>query len=300
MKNQIMKSAGIKYLIVLLMTVVLTHSLSAQDVIVTNEGDTLNCKITNIKSDNILFTFRYNGEIRNSLLPLSKVKFYQRDYYQKSEVPKGSTVGNKFYPHFRLAINGGWSYRIAGLPDNIQTELKQYLKGLKSGYDIGLDMSYFFSEQYGIGLKYSYDGAKNELSDIYVTLPDGTIKTGMMSDDISINYVGPFFAMRYLNASQKNGLLMNLGLGYTAYKNDAVMIDSYRITGNTLGLGIEIGYDFGISDNFAVGIMASYLSGVLIKVVVNDGTNIETVTLDKGSYENLARINLTIGLRFIK
>ena len=51
--------------------------LSAQDLIVTTKGDSLNCKITKVKPDYIYFTFNNNGHTQNSLLPSSDVDYYQ-------------------------------------------------------------------------------------------------------------------------------------------------------------------------------------------------------------------------------
>ena len=42
--------------------------INAQDLVVTDEGDTLNCKITKIKGDFVHFTFKYGDEVRNTLL----------------------------------------------------------------------------------------------------------------------------------------------------------------------------------------------------------------------------------------
>jgi hypothetical protein len=84
-----------------------TTSLHAQDLIVTNEGDSLNCKITKIKSENVFFTFKYKDEIRNTLLPINQVKYHQYNYFQQSEVPSDIVKNKEIYPRFRASINGG-------------------------------------------------------------------------------------------------------------------------------------------------------------------------------------------------
>lgn len=274
--------------------------LFSQDLIVTNEGDSLNCRITKIKTDNIYFTFKHKDEIRSTLLPLNQVKFHQYNYYQTSVVPADKVVGNEIYPHFRAAINGGWSYRVAKLADNIPSDFERYMKDLKSGYHYGLDLSYYFSEQLGIGLKYYVYKSKNSIDDIYVTRPDGSTQNGKMSDDISIDFIGPFFSTRLLNATKKNSLILNLGIGYMGYKDKTVLITDYTIKGNTLGLCWDIGYDIGISENLAIGFQFSYMIGTLTKYELFDGTKTETIKLEKDNYESLSRIDLSIGLRFNK
>lgn len=52
-----------------------------QDLVVTKKGDTLNCRITKNKSTEIHFTYQYNGEVRESILPKSHIAAYQLGYY---------------------------------------------------------------------------------------------------------------------------------------------------------------------------------------------------------------------------
>lgn len=61
-------------------------SVLGQDVVVTRKGDTLNCRITKIKSSVIHFTYQYNGEVRHSILPKSHIAVYQLGYFTKDSV----------------------------------------------------------------------------------------------------------------------------------------------------------------------------------------------------------------------
>ncbi len=295
-----MKNIILKYCFVLISVTVFSISIHAQDLIVTSEGDSLNCKITKIRADNMYFTFKHKDEIRSTLLPLGQVRFHQYNYYQVSEVPADKVLGNEIYPHFRAAITGGWSYRVAKLAKNIPSDFEQYIKDLKSGYQYGLDLSYYFSEQLGFGFKYCNYRSKNEIDNVNVTLPDGSSQYGKMSDDISINFIGPFFSTRLLNADKKNSLLMNLGIGYMGYKDKAVLISDFLIKSNTLGLCWDIGYDIGLSENFAIGFQFSYMIGTLTQYKLSDGVNTQTVKLEKGNFESLSRIDFSVGLRFNK
>ena len=81
-------------------------NLQAQDLIVTNNGDSINCKITNITKEYVHFTFKYKEEIRNTLLPVDQIATQQKKYFSVAEVPANYTLKN-IYPHFRIAIDGG-------------------------------------------------------------------------------------------------------------------------------------------------------------------------------------------------
>ncbi len=295
-----MQNSILRQIIVIVAITIISFSSQAQDLIVTSEGDSLNCKITRIKLDNIYFTFKHKEEIRSTLLPKSQVLFQQYNYYQISEVPADKVVGNEVYPHFRAAINGGWSYRVAKISNSVPSDFKQYAKDLNSGIHYGLDLSYYFSEPLGVGFKYYNYKSKNKIDNIYISFIDGQTQYGKMSDDISINFIGPFFSTRMLNTDKKNSLLMNLGIGYMGYKNNAVLISDYTIRGNSLGLSWDIGYDIGLSENFAIGFQFSWMVGTLTQVEISDGSRTETIKFDKENFENLSRIDLSIGLRFNK
>jgi hypothetical protein len=288
-----------KAFFVIISVAMVSISMRAQDLIVTNEGDSLNCKITKIKTDYLYFTFKYKDEIRSTLLPLGQVKFHQYNYYQLSEVLADEVVGNDLYPHIRAAINVGWSYRVAKLAENIPSDFEEYMSDLKSGYHYGFDVSYYFTEQLGLGFKYFNYKSKNEIDNIYVTPPSGPTQYGKMSDDISISFMGPIFSTRLLNADKKNSYLLNLGIGYMGYQDQAVLISDYTINGNTVGFCWDIGYDIGLSENLALGFQFSYMIGMLRQYELFDGVTTETVILED-NFESLSRIDISIGLRFIK
>lgn len=277
-----------------------SFSAQSQDLIVTSQGDSLNCKITKVKTEHIYFTFRHKEEIRNTLLPVAQIAYYQFGFYQTPEVPLHQAVGNEIYPHFRVAISGGWSYRIGKVSESVPSDFEQYIRDLKSGYHYGLDLSYYFSEQLGVGLKYNKYKSKNSADHIYVDQPDGTTQLGKMSDDISIHFIGPMLSMRLMDADKKNSFLMNVGMGHMDYKDAAVLISDFTIKGSTLGLCWDFGYDIGISENLVMGCQLSLMIGTLYQYKVSDGRHTETVKLEEEEYENLSRIDLSIGLRFVK
>jgi len=287
-------------LLILTVLIFVSNSIFSQDLIVTNEGDSINCKITKVKTDNIYFTFKHKDEIRSTLIPISKIKTHQFDYFQTSEVPKDKVVGYENYQHFRIAINGGYSYQTAKVAESVPSDFKDYIKELKSGYHIGGDLTYFFTKPLGIGFKYYLFKSSNSVDNIYLEDTDGNRTYGNMSDDLTISFIGPTFATRLLSHDKKNAFLMNLSLGYMGYSNDKVIIDKYIMTGSTIGLSFDIGYDIGLSDNLSLGFQLSFLTGTLFEYDWKDGTTTETINLEKGEYESLNRIDFSLGLRLSK
>ncbi|MGQ1948699.1 hypothetical protein ACT3CD_16530 [Geofilum sp. OHC36d9] len=287
-------------LLILGILIFVSNSIFSQDLIVTNGGDSINCKITKVKKDNIYFTFKHKDDIRSTLLPVSNIKTHQFDYFQTSEVPKDKVVGYENFQHFRIAINGGYSYQISKVAESVPSDFKDYIRELKSGYHFGGDLTYYFTEPLGFGFKYYLFKSSNSLDNIYLEDNDGNRTYGRMSDDLTILFIGPTFSTRLLNHDKKNAFLMNLSLGYMGYSNDKVIIDKYKMTGSTMGLSLDVGYDIGLSENLSLGFQISFLTGTLFEYDWNDGTKIETIELEKGEYESLNRIDFSVGLRFSK
>ena len=278
----------------------ISNSIFSQDLIVTKQGDSINCKITKVKTDNIYFTFKHKDEIRSTLLPLSSIETHHFDYFQTGEVTKGQVVGYENYQHFRFALNGGFSYRTARVSEAIPSDFRDYTGKLKSGYHFGGDLTYYFTETLGFGFKYYLFKSSNSMDNIYLEDIDGNRIYGKMSDDLTISFIGPTFSTRLLNHNKKNAFLSNVSLGYMGYSNDKVLIDKYKLNGSTLGLSLDISYDIGLSDNLSLGFQISYLKGTLLKYKLNHGSTTETIDLDEGEYESLNRIDFSVGLRFGK
>lgn len=150
--------------IILNLTPVFLH---AQDLIITTGGDSVNCKIINIKNDNIYYEFKHNREIRNTLIPSSIVRQYQYNYFQPGTTAITTASYNKDYPKNRLAVSGGYSYRIAKIYDDIPGALKNHLKEMKSGRSFGMDISHYFSESLGTGFKFNIFNSESSMDDAH-------------------------------------------------------------------------------------------------------------------------------------
>lgn len=200
-------------------------------------------------------------------------------------------------PRFRIAFQGGWSYRLAKVLD-VESELKEYLKGLKSGFHLGVDGAFFFTENYGAGLKYAYFNAKNEMDNVTVTTPDGESKTGTMQDKTNIHYFAPEFWSRFPFAENKLVLLAGASIGYLRYIDNATLVDPLTITGGTVGVGFDIGLDYMITPRFGVGANLGLIGGSLSSLKYDDGTSETTVNLEDNQRENLTRLDISAGVRW--
>lgn len=299
--NNFLNHTSMKRILIfgILLSISLFNSqLKAQDLIVTAEGDSLNCLISKIEIDYLYFSFKYKNEVRNTLIPISQVKTFRKNYFNVPELPQQIVLTREMFSTLRFAVNGGFSNRTAKLPENLPGELKQYTKDLVTGNNFGLDFTYFLSKSSGIGLKYSGHFSSNSIDRISVTTPSGTVY-GKMSDQIAINFFGPIYTSRYISPSTNSAFLFSIGAGYLGFKNDAVFIDNFYFNGSTFGICFDIGWDLKFHKNIAIGFNIAFIGGSLSEIEISDGSNSQTIKFDKDNYENIGRIDFTVGFRIL-
>lgn len=275
-------------------------NLRAQDLIVTTDGDSINCKITKTTKDHVHFTFKYNNEIRNTLLPVDQITAKQKDYFAESELPANYKY-KEIFPHFRLAIDGGWQYRTPKLDSGIDPDWKEHFLKLKSGFHYDLQAGYFFTEMIGAELMFSQQLFSHSIANATQSDDEGNhIASGTFKENVAFNYYGANYVLRLFDSRKKNCWIMALGFGYMDYANRTFFNDREigRRTAGTLGSNLSIGYDIGLSKDLALGFKVSSTGGTFrnYKETVNGITTDKTMP-DK-AIEGLGTIRLSVGLRF--
>lgn len=284
---------GILILIAAISSYTITFS---QDLIVTFAGDSINCKISKIKSEKVFFITRRDFEILNTSLELPKIKSLKYNYYEKSLIPVDYNSGIGDFKPYEFSIDGGLSFRIARLAEDIPGNLIDYYTKLKSGYNIGVSASYYLNETVGIGLKYQSFFTSNSIANTKFSDPFGRSHTGNLSDKINIWFCGPSVTYRY--GKGVSTFYTNYYTGFVHYKDNAQMSDSYVITGNSAGFGVEGGYDLELTPGCLLGFKTSLLFGSIGKFKVYDVTGTQSIDLKEDNRESIMRIDLSIGLRF--
>lgn len=275
-----------RFIVFLLVVCYYSIDLYAQDIIVTAEGDSLSCKITKQNKEYIYFTYEYEMEVRNTLLPMQQVSFFAKNYFKQPEINNSALlVKPRNKGNFRFLVDMGWGYRTGKMMKSGSASLDNYTKKLRSGFCIKLGSQYYWNKYVGMGLEYSFFNASTNNQDLHV------------KDKIRIQYVGPTFNVRVPSARNRNALVMYWGLGYLRYKDKGeTMITSGDITGNAFGTSFAVSYDIGLSEKTALGIKFAGIAGSMDEVELNYGSYHGKKKLEEK--ENLSHISLTLGLRF--
>ncbi|GGB83950.1 outer membrane beta-barrel protein [Dyadobacter sediminis] len=276
------------FTLITLFTLICNH-IQAQDLIVTSDGDSLNCRITRQNAQFVYFTFAKEGRPSNTLLPVTKISSVKKAFYGNAQLREGmQPLSGKSYSQWQFGIRAGYAYRTAKVSDQISSQYKDYIKKLKSGFVLGGDMHYFISEPLGFGLKYSFNKHKNE---------DGTD----LKDDISMHYIAASMINRYVLANPKSSFLLGINLGYQSYKDKAVLLgNALDMSGGTAGFGLDAGFAHQLSAGTAIHFGLSYTTATLYSINVGQGSYKQKIKLEKGQYEGLSRLELTAGFKFGK
>ncbi|MBC9933188.1 hypothetical protein [Chitinophaga qingshengii] len=199
-------------------------------------------------------------------------------------------------PRFRLAVNGGYAYRLGKIASGISGETRDYMKRLKSGLNISADAQYFFSEEWGAGLKYARFQSSGS-GVMPVQTPNG-VQRGNVSDNIAISFYAASMGGRvFLTSDDSQAFHASLSLGYLRYHDKGMAANRpVELTGGTMGSGVDLGYDIRLVRKLYAGAQLSYIGGVLSSY--NQSVDGATTRVDlKDNKENLGYLSITAGLR---
>ncbi len=297
-----------KKLFIFSMLTLIFGQLSAQDLIVTKNGDSIQCKIATIKHNNIYYhtTEVTDGATLPKALPVSNVEKYKHNYFRPQITD---------YHKWVFSINGGYSQRFAKTENGKYAE---HNKKLKKGFHIDGNVAYYFSKHLGCGAKitvfkssHSQDDAvangsyyytpKKEL--IYYGPPTTLIGHRQfdkftLKDEHTIYYVGPMFSSRFFDMG-KGAYLINCSVGYLSYIDEGTDENgSFTIKGNTAGVLIECGYDYWFLKNSALGFRLSLIGGNIKECTKEVKSTTEKI--ESNNHVGLGRLDVSVGLRFGK
>ncbi len=273
-----------KNLSLLFLALFFSMPLFSQDLIVTIENDSIACKINEIVHENIYFSYSENNKLKRSILPLNMVKSYHYKYYSNT------IKSEKDFSGYRIAIQGGYGF-ILGKADASQGQwLVDVEKKLNRGFNVAAAISYYFTPNLGIGINGSFF-----TSNASVSLMDSLKNSFTFNEKVKFYYIAPHFASTI--PVYKGSVIMNASVGFIYYHNKILSPIFTEIKKPNIGAAVDIGYDFNLSENFALGIMGSVFFSSFKINEINTDNGVEP--LGNAAYRStIIRIDLTLGLRF--
>jgi len=184
----------------------------------------------------------------------------------------------------------GYAWRLAKMPSGISKETKDYVKGLKSGVDVSISAYYHLKSNSAIGLKYSTYLASSD-GRIAVQGSNGQVVSGYVSTKDNITFVGPAYMFSNFKDDTKHKLFYDIALGVITYTTKTGSITG---KGSNLGMEINFGYQYAVTNHVFIGPKLGLTGGALRKMKYN-GT---TVDFGDEEREGLTRLSLSAAATF--
>jgi hypothetical protein len=282
--------------------------LSGQDRIITRSNDTIDCRIGRITRSEIHFELVTRGVKTTGRLPMGEVLSYSVSP-ATLPVQEYKPSGTGLTGTLRIGLNGGMGY-ITGSTEAAEEAMiglgllpsaaGNYYSNLKSGWYGSADATWLFNGRYGAGLKYKFffTGASTE----GYFLPEDPLNLyySSYSENMYVNYGGvSIFYTEPIGNKGKFSLFSSFSGGITLYRNEMeFMAENVLITGRAPGMDGTIGFEYDITSFFSAGAEASVFASRLKKINLTNGVEEQTQELDEETYENLSRLEVSVGIRF--
>lgn len=203
---------------------------------------------------------------------------------------------NEELSKWRISASVGASYQAGTIPDGLGAVERDQAKALQWGLTYDADVTCYFFGTFGLGVKYNSFRTSHQ-QNIVATLNSGETQSGLLSDKINIWFVGPMLSSRDFTKG-RSCWIMNAGLGYMGYHDDAVLIDSFTLNGGTLGVMAEGGYELALTKTLKLHALFSVYAGTLRSVTITEGGLPRPYNLDKDKQISLTHLDLKLGLSF--
>lgn len=187
-----------------------------------------------------------------------------------------------------FGLNGGYSYRLPNAGTRSDTPYSKYLRELKTGFSIGADAHKFLWPHIGLGLKYNFYKSRGEFNADF-------------KDDVSIQFIGPSVVYQSPFENGKTSMLAGFAMGYQSYKNNARAYgEDYKLKGNATGWAVSLGLEQKLGEHLALNLSGACYLGTSYKFRKKMAGQTETIKLSREDFEDLSRIEITLGLKFLR
>lgn len=300
------------FCVVFLVLILSGRKGTAQDLIVTNVGDSISCHIRKETRTEVHFSYtRYNQEIfhkfgKDRVSAIVYGFYVSRDSLQvsrkntvasgKEDRPEpGNLTINQTTRKDTLAwikwqtgVHVGYTRRLFRSALSATDYERLYDQKLKPGISAGADVFYFPWKSVGLGMRY----------DLYSNRAERDIRT---HDHVTIQFLGLGVAHRKMFPNQSTAILTSFMVGYQPYRNRTRYIgQDYKLSANTMGWAVSVGIDHRIAKKLAVGLTGNCMLGNVFKFNKTYKGRTEVVNLSHHELEDLSRASITLALRFVQ
>ena len=253
-KNVIMKK-----LVVFLVLSAVALSVSAQDLIVTTNMDTIPCLITKMDSISVEYQIVKNGIREKNTLPRKYVADFRIAEKNQNSVSLSKVIWSEpQFTKFRWSFAPGYAVRLGKDPESSgYAQFDRLTKKLDNCFSWETEIQYYFNRGNGIALNIS--GVHSSAFDRDVYIPEyGRAAQCKLKQQII--YVGPAWATRY----EADKFLFSGCLSFgSIFYAESLIPDNMQVKSTAVAFGMNwgIGAEYKLSSDWAMGLKIGYTVG---------------------------------------
>ena len=206
-------------------------------------------------------------------------------------------------PAHRRSSGGFWMGALAGpslllqkAPDSLIPEFQNYYNKLRSGWHYGFETGYFFNKHIGVGVKYSRFNTKQAVDSLVLEL-FSKIYYIDLSSNMSILSLSPMVYGRLPLLKDNLSITAGIGPAWLFYRNIGKAVnDSAMFKGSSPGLSASLRISYEILPYLGISLQGSYIHAFLKKYTMDDGNSQQVVELEKKDYQNISRLDYSLGI----
>ncbi len=309
-------------IVILFLVVFFTQNGFSQDRIVLASGDTIHCKISRITQKYLFYSQDFNGVSAKGKILKTNIREWTY-FAAKEELPNEPevllpTLSNENqenagvfplhpdYGKIRFSVNGGLAY-LLGNTKNAELSLqdqgvtaanaKKYYDNLKLGLQTKASVYFHLRGEYWLGVLYNGFYTRSNIIST-MQMDETNMYYGNMGEHYFVNFAGASFfsAARYGSKSQF-GFNSSFSVGPAFYRDEVEMLnEQVLIQAVSLGSNLSLGMEYFIKPKLSVGLETSLFSCQVKKMKVTTAYSSRDVELDKENYENLGRLDISLGI----
>jgi hypothetical protein len=309
-----------KPLIVVILLLIVNECF-AQDRIILSSGDTIHCTISKVTKNYLYYRQDYNGVTAKGKILKTKIRewnyfFAKNDpetFFNEPEIPVHDSEKEPDFlaqtspdERFRIALNAGPAYLAGNTEKAIQSlqergvsagDSKRYYHNLKMGFQAKGSAYIHLMGSYWLGAMYHGFYSTSEIT-TPMAIDDDYMYYGKLGERYFVNFAGASFSSstRY-GRSKRIGVNSSFAFGPAFYRDELEMLnDQVLIQGVALGTNLTLGLEYFFRSNISLGLESSLFSSQAKKITVTTAQSTEEIKLEKENYENLSRLDLSLGI----
>lgn len=291
-----------KKIIIILLFILFAEQSKSQDLIVTNNNDSINCQIVEKKGSFTIYRIRVDGAVQSRALKDEFILKTEVGYYLNKPNNEKYIIANqketKKIFMFNVGINK--SSLLEYYNGSGPTQLDAYYTDLTNTASFNAEVEALLSNKFSLGLRYELYKSDAEYKDLPVPGPSNTYLFDL-DEDLIIHTISPKFSFRKNVFDEKNLIVLSAMYDYNLYNNIFTIEESGSsysatgdISGKSSGVSFAASYERVISNDFRVGLTGMYKMCTVKKVEIN---GVEQ-SLVGSNQINLNRLNIGLYISF--